>query len=252
MGLSLHREILLLRDSGLSPEAALAAATSVPAKHFHLEDRGRIAEGRIADLLLIEGDPRTDLAATLRLARVFKSGEPIVLEAPAENTASVAAAPAPEETVVADFEEGLGSRFGAGWSETTDQRMGGQSTAALAVESGALVITGEIKGGSMFPWAGAMVFPGAQPMEPVDMSSRQELSFRVRGDGRRYSAMLFSGEMQGIPPMQSFIASESWETVVLKLEDFSGGDLGSLRAIAWNAGAPTGDFRFEIDDVEIR
>jgi imidazolonepropionase-like amidohydrolase len=44
-GESLHRELVLLTEAGLSNEEALAAATSVPARHFGLDDRGRIAPG---------------------------------------------------------------------------------------------------------------------------------------------------------------------------------------------------------------
>ncbi len=48
-GVSLHHELELLVDAGLTPASALAAATSLPAKHFQLEDRGRVAPGLRAD-----------------------------------------------------------------------------------------------------------------------------------------------------------------------------------------------------------
>jgi imidazolonepropionase-like amidohydrolase len=50
-GASIHRELELLVRSGLTPEQALAAATSVPAREFRLNDRGEIAPGKRADLL---------------------------------------------------------------------------------------------------------------------------------------------------------------------------------------------------------
>jgi hypothetical protein len=41
--LNVHRELELFVRAGLTPEAALAAATSVPARIYNLRDRGRIA-----------------------------------------------------------------------------------------------------------------------------------------------------------------------------------------------------------------
>lgn len=63
-GLSLHRELELLVNCGLTPLAALVAATSEPARAFGFHDRGRIAPGQRADLLLVKGDPTTDIRAT--------------------------------------------------------------------------------------------------------------------------------------------------------------------------------------------
>lgn len=73
-GASLHRELELLVDAGLTPTEALAAATSVPADAFRLADRGRIAPGRKADLLLVDGDPTTDVTATRALVKIWKDG----------------------------------------------------------------------------------------------------------------------------------------------------------------------------------
>ena len=74
-GASLHGELELLVRAGLSPSEALAAATSVPARTFHLEDRGRIAPGLRADLLLVHGDPTSDITATRDIVAVWKSGQ---------------------------------------------------------------------------------------------------------------------------------------------------------------------------------
>ena len=73
-GASIHRELELLVHSGLTPQEALAAATSVPASAFHLEDRGVIAPGKRADLLLVKGDPTRDIRATRDIVSVWKLG----------------------------------------------------------------------------------------------------------------------------------------------------------------------------------
>ena len=59
-------------------------------------------------------------------------------------------APAPAETLVADFEDGLEARFGE-WDVTTDQMTGGSSSASMTVRDGALVVTGKIAPGVAFP-----------------------------------------------------------------------------------------------------
>ncbi|MEV6279065.1 amidohydrolase family protein [Nocardia sp. NPDC051832] len=73
-GSGLHRELELLVEAGLGPEQALAAATSVPAHHFGLLDRGRIAAGLRADVVLVEGDPTREIAAAGRIAEVWRRG----------------------------------------------------------------------------------------------------------------------------------------------------------------------------------
>jgi len=73
-GLSLHRELELLVLSGLTPLAALASATSEPARAFGFHDRGRIAEGLRADLLLVNGDPTVDIRATRDIVGIWKLG----------------------------------------------------------------------------------------------------------------------------------------------------------------------------------
>jgi imidazolonepropionase-like amidohydrolase len=73
-GESLHDELELLIDAGLSTVAALRAATVLPAQHFGLHDRGVIEPGRRADLLLIDGDPIADIHATRKIRRVWCAG----------------------------------------------------------------------------------------------------------------------------------------------------------------------------------
>jgi imidazolonepropionase-like amidohydrolase len=73
-GIALHHELALLVQAGLAPAAALAAATSVPAQAFGLTDRGRIARGLRADLLLVDGDPCADITATRNIAGIWRNG----------------------------------------------------------------------------------------------------------------------------------------------------------------------------------
>jgi len=73
-GASLHRELELLVRCGLTPSQALTAATAGPARIFGLTDRGRIAVGHNADLVLAVGDPLTDITATRAITRIWRAG----------------------------------------------------------------------------------------------------------------------------------------------------------------------------------
>jgi len=73
-GVSVHRELELLNNAGLSPIDALRAATMNAALAFRLTDRGRIIAGRKADMVLVRGDPTADIMATRDILRVWRSG----------------------------------------------------------------------------------------------------------------------------------------------------------------------------------
>ena len=73
-GDSLHRELVLLVEAGLSTVEALCAATVLPAKYFDLPDRGTIAEGKRADLILLSKDPTKDIRASRSIVRVWCGG----------------------------------------------------------------------------------------------------------------------------------------------------------------------------------
>jgi imidazolonepropionase-like amidohydrolase len=73
-GASLHHELQLLVAAGMKPIEALRSATSIPARRFGLKDRGRIVPGARADLLLVDGDPITEISDTLSIVDIWRSG----------------------------------------------------------------------------------------------------------------------------------------------------------------------------------
>ena len=73
-GDSMHRELELLVDAGLSAVDALRAATLLPARYFGLADRGVVEPGKRADLVLLAGDPVADIRATRRIEQVWCAG----------------------------------------------------------------------------------------------------------------------------------------------------------------------------------
>ena len=73
-GESLHRELELLVEAGLTPAQALQAATTLTAGCFDLQDRGSIAPGLRADLVLLRADPTEDIRAVRQIERVWCAG----------------------------------------------------------------------------------------------------------------------------------------------------------------------------------
>jgi imidazolonepropionase-like amidohydrolase len=80
-GPGLHRELALLVAAGLTPAQALRAATLDAARFASGEpdpDFGRIALGKRADLLLVDGDPTRDIAAVSDIRAVVRDGVRLV------------------------------------------------------------------------------------------------------------------------------------------------------------------------------
>jgi imidazolonepropionase-like amidohydrolase len=72
----LAKELALMVEFGLTPMAALVAATSSAARNLGLDpDIGTLATGRIADVVVVAGDPATDIAAVGRVKFVMKDGQ---------------------------------------------------------------------------------------------------------------------------------------------------------------------------------
>jgi imidazolonepropionase-like amidohydrolase len=256
-GISLHEELERLVRSSLSPTEALAAATSVPARVFGLSDRGRIAPGLRADLLLVDGDPSREIAATRRIVAIWKAGVTVERRV----AASVAVAkPLETDGRVSEFESDASSHFGFGWQVSTDSSMGGTSTATMRVVAdgaeasrGSLEVVGAMKPGSMFPWAGAMFFAGPQPMAGVNLSAFHSVAFWAKGDGGTYRVMVFANQLGRIPAERPFVAGPEWREVVIPFATFSATLDGSdLQAVLFSGSAGRDRFRLQIDNVRFR
>ncbi|GAB3367930.1 CIA30 family protein [Massilia agri] len=265
-GISMHQELAALVAAGMRPGEALAAATSAPARAFGLGKRGRVASGYKADLVLVEGNPLVDIASTRRIVEVWKDGEstePLRVrqrERVARENAEPGMAPVtlPADGRISLFtKEKLASPFGMGWSPTHDGMMGGASSATLellpldAGAPAALAVRARVvKANFPYPWAGLAFGPGAQPMQPANLSAVKTIAFRVRGDGQRYALSMMSRGVT-IPATVHFIAGPEWKEVSVPLSRFPGIDPALLTMIGFNAGPEPGDYRFEIADVRL-
>jgi hypothetical protein len=268
-GASMHRELELLVRSGLTPQEALAAATSVPATTFHLDDRGVIASGKRADLVLVKGDPTHDITATREIVSVWKLGVEddrasyrSALEKAKDEAAKAAQAAPPQASVaglISDFEDGTSTaKFGTGWMVSTDSIAGGKSTGKMKVVDGganggkhALDISGVIDGGLPYAWSGVMWSPGVQPFVPVNLSSKKNISFFAKGDGQTYRVLFFTASGGRIPAQQTFVAGSEWKKTSILFSAFNGTDGHDISAILFVGGPAVGKFDFQIDEVKL-
>ncbi|HEV7765510.1 MAG TPA: amidohydrolase family protein [Thermoanaerobaculia bacterium] len=256
-GASMHRELELLVQAGLTPIEALTAATATPAAAFDLKDRGRIAPGLRADLLLVDGDPTHDISATRAIDTVWKGG--VALERRPEAVAKPeAVAGNLGDGTISTFESGeTNSAFGFGWTLSDDSFMGGKSKVSMEVVSNgangtakSLLVHSHIQPGFAFPWAGAMYFPGSEPMKPVNVSAMKGISFFARGDVD-LNVMVFAESLGRIPSTKLVHAGADWTEITIPWSDF-GIDGKDLTGVLIGGGQKSGKADFQIDEVKLK
>lgn len=103
-GVSLHQELALLVEAGLTPLEALQAATLTPARSLDQADSlGTIEPGKLADLVLLDANPLEDIGNTRKIAAVVLNGRHLDRQALDDLLASVerAANPQPDSLIEA-------------------------------------------------------------------------------------------------------------------------------------------------------
>src|SRR5205823_6118136 len=73
-GFGLHEELLMLVSGGMSTFDVLCAATSEPARYFGIDSIGTVEVGKLADLVLLDANPLTDIRNTRTISVVVANG----------------------------------------------------------------------------------------------------------------------------------------------------------------------------------
>jgi len=260
-GAGLHEELVALTEAGLSPTEALTAATAATAEAFHLEDRGRIQPGLRADLLLVRGDPTTDISATRDIVGVWKLGVRVDRDEYRRRLAPRRTAyeelQAPGLSLLADFENDTKypTAIVGTWGRYNDMAWGGSSTSTLSVVDGgaagsakSLLIRGTIVPNDPVAAAGALYWP----IGPVDLSSKSELVFWAKGTGATYRVILNNAGLTDLPSVQGFVAGPEWTEFVIPLSGFVGVDRQAVVTVAFAGGEEPGEFHLQIDELRLR
>jgi imidazolonepropionase-like amidohydrolase len=76
---SLVLELALMVELGMAPLAAIESCTRQAARLLGVEDTlGTLEEGKLADVLVVDGDPLEDVTTLNRVRWVMKGGQLIV------------------------------------------------------------------------------------------------------------------------------------------------------------------------------
>ncbi len=153
-GISLHREMEFLVGAGMTPMQAIQSATKVGAQYLGQEkELGTVEEGKLADLIILSGDPLKDIRQSRTVEVVIKNGEVIDRAFHASFTN-----PIPRPTEIEFY----------GYPIPRLEKVSRQ----VAVESEADIEL-DIQGKDFFP--GSVVYFGASPV-PTKFFNQQELS----------------------------------------------------------------------------
>jgi imidazolonepropionase-like amidohydrolase len=76
-GFAEHKELQFMTESGMTPAQVIVAATSRAAEFLGLADRGTLAAGKRADLLVLDANPLDDIRNTRRIAKLYIAGAEI-------------------------------------------------------------------------------------------------------------------------------------------------------------------------------
>jgi imidazolonepropionase-like amidohydrolase len=74
-GVAEHLELALMVEAGLTPMQAITNATSNAAALLKLDDRGVLASGKLADMVVLDGDPTADISNSRKIHAVWHRGK---------------------------------------------------------------------------------------------------------------------------------------------------------------------------------
>ncbi|GGF60353.1 amidohydrolase family protein [Alteromonas lipolytica] len=249
-GISLHDELVMLVDSGLTPTEALQAATYLPYAIFPIGERGHLKVGARADYLVLNSDPREDIRHTQQIRWVVKNGSKV----PAFFELRKTSAATSESGLVSQFDSGLTPQLGNQFVVSTDQMMRGNSTATIehiakgCHNNGALRVQGTIGKQFPYPWSGTFLMFSDSIDTGYNLSNFKRIVFDIQGTQGQFRLMVLNPQTMQ-PSEVSFAVDKQCKQVSIALKDITGVDWQNVSGIGWVAGATTPEFEFELDNI---
>ena len=220
-GYATLREMELLVKSGLTPMQALTAGTSVSARALGvLGERGTIAPGKLADLILVDGRPDEQITDLQKTRRVFLGGSeqtPEDLEKAIQSPEMTPLASRPIPPQVDDMERTDGRTM------LNTLRVNGTDA---GIDHSAMLFQPVVRGGNDHalliqaaladkdrPWVRVEMPLTVGAFELADVSRYTGLSFDVRGEAAARLLVQTYGVRGSDAWAAAFIPSGEWQTV---------------------------------------
>lgn len=214
-------ELELLVEAGLTPLQALAAGTTVSARALGIESqRGAIAPGKAADLVLIDGRPDEKIADIEKTSRVFLNGaefDPRALEAAIQAPAQTALPSHPVAALIDDMERADGrTQLGTLRINATDAGVDHSlmmfQPIVRAPGDHALMVQAQMAAKDRpFVRVEFPLTPGA--VELADLTAYTGISFDARGEGAYRLIVNTYGVRVSDPYVAPFSATAEWQTL---------------------------------------
>ena len=252
------REIELLTGAGLTPLEAITAATGVSARALRVNrDRGTIAPGMLADLVLIKGSPLENIHDMQNIERVWLAGkevnrpalEGLIAARDRSPIASVAASALLDDCESADGR----SRVHTLWENSTDP--GHDRSKILfgrilrSANNHALALLGTM---SQKDEPRVIVRLPLQPggVVPVDASRFKGVRFDVRGEGEYLLRIPAYASKTARAQSTSFNGGAKWRTVRIAFSQLGIAAPRDLISLEFEAARKPGDkVWLELDNV---
>jgi imidazolonepropionase-like amidohydrolase len=264
-GYSALHEMELLVEAGMTPLEAIEAGTSVSARALGVEkQRGMIALGMSADLVLIDGRPDEKIGDIEKTSRVFFNGAESDIKSleAAIQTAAPTPLPAHKVPALIDDMEGAGGRTALGTLRVNSTDAGTDHSTMMFLplprnpNHRALMIEARMAAKPHpFVRLEMPLTPGG--IELADVSQYAGISFEVRGEGT-YRLLAHTNGVQAADPFAApFSASGEWQLVKVpfsalarKAEGAKAWTGRDVRALVFElSGAPESGVWLELDNV---
>lgn len=264
-GWSTLREMELLVASGLTPMQAITAGTGTSARLAGEDnERGTIAPGKVADLLLVKGSPDLRIEDIEQTAAVFRGGQQIDLQSLEAAIQSPQFTPLPVNAIPATIED----------AEREDGRTNLDTMLVNSTDAGPdhsrIMFTRTLRkhghglsilsrmGPKPSPFTDLVIPLTRGAVELADISTYKGIQFATRGEGNYGILIETYGAHKQAWPAASFAGKAQWKTVKIPFAAFapksstSASPLRSVRALHFELIRAAGvDAWLEIDDVRL-
>jgi len=252
-GFSLHREMQILVDAGLTPWQALAAATTTPGEFFG-QPFG-VKTGSVANLVVLNASPLESIGNTQNIATVIHHGKAVnrehILKPPSSTWT---------QALLDDFSKtDLTGAFGIQWDRNLDAGFGGKSTLQHEYRDGMLRVWGKLQPAPNAPGLAGFSLDFDKKETPFDVSAFSGIRLRIKSvSGPLFLKLITVGVTNYDYHATSISNSTDFQELKIPFAQFkqfwsaptawTGKDMSGVAL--WVSGFQPADFEFVIDQIE--